>query len=150
MKRNTLNSVLFFGIALMVVFIYSCNNTENNNSKKTEVKVKIETSTYDISGSYKMPENTCGFELIITKEREEFNYNIKGKNGIVDIFGKISVNNENGASYVNLTLPESFSAKTVEGLLENNKITIQNYGNAGNQFTIFEDCEDKYMEFIKE
>jgi hypothetical protein len=138
----------------MVIFSISCNNTENNSnqSKDNEVKkedTKTETSLPDISGKYKMPENTCSFELIISKEKGEYSYNFKGKNGILDIFGKLSVSNDNGTTYVNFTLPESFSVKTVEGLLENNTITIQNYGNADNQFTIFEDCEDKYMEFIK-
>jgi len=139
-------------IMLMVFFSFSCNNTENNSSQGKDNEVKneeTETSLPDISGTYKMPVNTCGFELIITKENEEYSYNVKGNNGILDIYGKLSLSNQNGTIYVDFTLPESFSEKTVQGLLENNTITIQNYGNADNQFTIFEDCGDKYMEFKK-
>jgi hypothetical protein len=136
-------------VVLLIIINYSCNNSNTNSSESNESEVKSEASITDISGKYKMPENTCGFELIVTNENGNYSYNIKGKDGIVDIYGKLTLSDESGATYVNFILPEMFPTKTTQGLLENNTITIQNYGNADNQFTLFEDCEDKYMEFIK-
>jgi len=67
----------------------------------------------------------------------------------VDIYGKLAVSTTDGTTYVIFTLPESFTNKTAEGVLANNTITIQNYGNTMNEYHIFTDCDDKFMEFIK-
>jgi hypothetical protein len=149
MKKYNFKALLFVLSALLAIFLYSCDSSGSRTGAETNEELKTEISITDISGTYKMPENTCGFELTVTKEKDDYSYNIKSKNGIVDIFGKLTVSNESGTNYVNFTLPESFSEKTAQGLLENNTITIQNYGNAENQFTIFEDCDDKYMVFKK-
>lgn len=151
MKRAT-QTIL--AVMLMVLFSFSCNDSENKDrqTKENELKVedtKSENALPDVSGKYKMPEGTCGFELIITKEKEDYGYNMKGQNGIVDIYGKLTVSRENGADYLNLTLPEGFSSKSVQALFENNTITIQNYGNSMNDYHHFKDCDDKYMEFKK-
>ncbi|MBN2663427.1 MAG: hypothetical protein JXR68_07230 [Bacteroidales bacterium] len=148
------NLLSILGLILMFAFCLSCGNSENNSNQIDDNEVKkentvTETKLPDISGNYKMSENSCGFELIINKEGGEYSYNIKGGNGILDVFGAVSVNNVEGTNYVNFTFPESFSTQTVEGIFDNNTITIQNYGNADNQFHIFEDCDDKYMEFVK-
>jgi hypothetical protein len=137
-----------------VVLVSSCQNSGNTENKTNTDSVKTESgvssnSLPDISGHYKMGENTCGFELIITKGEGKYTYNIKGKNGIVDLFGDASVSNSDGTMSVSFTLPESFSSKTADGVYTENSITIQNYGNAENQFEIFKDCGEKYMEFKK-
>lgn len=118
----------------------------------------------NIEGTYRNSEETaCNFRLTISKKGNEYFYNIKTDqrklNGKITFYRSLDEQlvyitfegiqwaedngqlDENGESkYGNTSLPIG-----IEGLLNSDGISIQNYGNAMNNYTKFSDCGDKYI-----
>lgn len=146
---SVLRLLLILGAALIVASGFSCNNHKNNTNRIEERTAEqessnAETKLMDNSKEYKMHDNTRFSELIIINENEPYNCNIKGKNAVVDIYENLSVDEQNGTTYSIFTCSQNFSKNRIEGLLENNTITIQDDGNADKQLIIFEDCDEKH------
>lgn len=95
----------------------------------------------DITGTYilKSCENSR-FKIKIEKKSGINSFLIYDKNKIISK-GKVKMQNEEGTLY--LTFGK------IDGLYENNKIQIQNYGNSMNEYVHFTQCEEKYLSFIK-
>lgn len=138
-------------IIVMVIFGFSCNNS--GNTQKTN-EVSTNESNYnlpDLEGNYILPSGGCDLSLAIVKGNNDFEYFFKGMGGIIDMTGKLIFSLEEDSSYT-LTFDgpiENNPPKTVEAMYKDNIITIQNYGNAQQNFMIFSDCEEKYLEFTK-
>lgn len=140
-------------VILVVIFGFSCNNSENSNksSKDNDSIVensKTDNSSVDISGYYTLPETGCNIALTITKDKSGFKYYFKGDN--LDLEGIAILSNEDGTYYVTFDGPiGNYPPKTVSGQFSENTLTIQNYGNSMNDYTYFKDCQEKYLEFKK-
>ncbi|WP_366182582.1 hypothetical protein [Flavobacterium ovatum] len=146
-------------------------------SKNTQKELKVALTEMDhlvaelpknIVGTYTNANGTaCNFKLIISKKKNSYFYSIitaerslKGKVSFSrNIDSKEVYINFNGikwAAYNGALDAEGEPAnKTIkipvgiEGLLNENEITIQNYGNAMNNYTKFNDCDDKYITLRK-
>ena len=139
---------------LMAILGISC---QNSGKQKAPVKESIpevqnqkpENSLPDITGVYRLPETHCDLVITFIKEANGFRYYIKGEH--LEGEGKAVVSSEQGEIYVTFDGPTGGNNKpnTLSGLYTNNTLTIQNTGNAQNQYTFFEDCPDKYLEFKK-
>lgn len=95
----------------------------------------------DITGTYilKSCENSR-FKIKIEEKSGIYSFLIYDKNKIISK-GKVKMEKEEGSLY--LTFGK------IDGLYENNKIQIQNYGNSMNEYVHFTQCEEKYLSFIK-
>jgi len=141
-------------IVMIAIFSYACNNSGNDkNSNKDSVagmqNSESNSATPDISGVYRLPEKNCDIVITFIKESNNFKYHIKGKN--IDAEGFALVTNESDGCYVTFDGPTTGNnkPKSRQGLYKDNTLSIQNYGNAMNQYTFFEDCPDKFLEFKK-
>ncbi|AWG22655.1 hypothetical protein FFWV33_14520 [Flavobacterium faecale] len=118
----------------------------------------------NIAGTYTNASGTaCSFKLIISMKENNYFYTIttaertlKGKvsfnrdidykdvyinfNGIKWAAYNGAINEEGEPVNKNLKIPVG-----IDGLLNENEISIQNYGNAMNNYTKFRDCDDKYI-----
>jgi hypothetical protein len=139
-------------VALIVVFGFSCSNTGNTETSKTDSTVNVQksepvNSLPDISGVYKLPDGGCKLALTIKKENNVFKYNFTGEH--LDLEGIAIVNKIDSDIYIVFDGPVGNTPpKTVEALYKDNTLTIQNDGNAENQYHYFE-CDEKYLEFKK-
>lgn len=142
-----------FLVVLMVLFSFSCKNSENNDNSSEENGANVENSKSDnslpdITGYYRLPELGCNIALTIVKESGVLKYYFKGEH--LDLEGIAIVHVEEDIYYVTFDGPiGNTPPKTVSGQFKDNTITIQNYGNAMNNFHYFQDCVDKYLEFKK-
>jgi len=138
-------------VLLLVLFLgVSCQNAETEKKTATTEKTDQSADLPDLSGVYKLPENTCDLTLEIKSENNQFQYYFKGMNGIIDMTGTLIISKDADDYLVTFDGPiENNAPKTVQGLYKDNTITIQNYGNADQNFTIFSDCDVKYLEFKK-
>ncbi len=140
-------------IIVMVIFCSSCNNNGNNATTSKTDSAKVQTpapanSLPDISGYYRLPETGCNIALTITKEKSGYKYFFKGDH--LDLEGIALVSLEEKECYVTFDGPiGNTPPKTVSGLFEGKTLTIQNEGNASNQYHYFTDCDEKYLVFTK-
>ena len=142
----------FLVIFLIVIFSFSCKNVTNNTNStnvKNSIAQKSQTkdSLPDISGVYNLPDGGCKLALTIKKEKNVFRYNFTGDQ--LDLEGTSIVSKLNEDIYITFDGPiGNTPPKTVEALYKDNTLTIQNDGNAQNNYHYF-DCDEKYLEFKK-
>ncbi len=140
-------------VVLLLAFLgFSCqnsgNNSQNNDNASDAQKQGTQAGTPDISGQYSLPENSCDLKLTITKENNAFRYFFKGLH--LDLEGTAILSSEDNTTYITFDGPiGNTPPKTVSGQYETNTITIQNYGNASNNYHFFPDCDEKYLVFTK-
>ena len=160
---------------LILIFIFSCNQTTKINETKKKLNVSKELKKElvktvntkllipkNIEGTYTNSKETeCKIQLIITKNGKEYFYKIKTDERLLN--GKVSFYKNENEVYINFCgiewaenngeLNENGEPKDenlklpigIEGLLNENEITIQNYGNSMNNYVKLYDCEDKYI-----
>lgn len=139
-------------IGLVAIGVVSCKNsaTTETNAEVDSVattKAEVKSTIPDIAGYYRLPETGCDLALTITKEKDRYRYFFKGEH--LDIEGVALVSMEDSTCYVTFDGPiGNAPPKTVSGQFSDNGITIQNSGNADNQYQYFE-CDEKYLEFKK-
>lgn len=139
-----------FAIVLLLFLSASCQNSETE--KKAAIpETSVETTGLpDLSGIYKLPENTCDLTLEIKSENNQYHYFFNGMNGIIDMTGTLIISKDGDDYMLTFDGPiENNAPKTVQALYKENMLIIQNYGNADQNFTIFSDCDVKYLEFKK-
>jgi hypothetical protein len=138
---------------VMLLLGVSCTSTVNNNNSgeanADSVKTtKSENALPDISGYYRLPETGCNLALTITKENDGFKYYFKGEH--LDLEGIALLSQEDSIYYITFDGPiGNTPPKTVSAQFKENTITIENYGNAMNEYNYFPDCSEKYLEFSK-
>jgi len=143
------------GFIILFIFAISCNSTtkssdskneETNSTEEKQEAVKNENTGTDYSGVYKATEEAaCDIVISIKKENNNYTYNLKTKS--IDFNGDLTITNDKGTIYFNFkgkidSDTDGFDAQFSEGLL-----TIENYGNAMNQYNIINDCDAKYIQF---
>jgi len=147
------NKVLQIALSISVLLtLCSCNSGSKQDEKSMKDSTNIEKKVAgpDYSGIYKVSaENTCQLTIAITKENQNFNYQIKGEN--LDCTGKLIIEDFEGEIYFTFdgqiaeNAPKVVSAKFVD-----NSIMVQNYGNSMNEYNYFKQCEEKFLEFKKQ
>lgn len=140
-----------FVAALCSALAVSCSTNNTGNTSGTDstatTKDAAKDSLPDISGYYRLPETGCNIALSITKEIDGYKYYFKGEQ--LDIEGTAIVSKEPDGIYVTFDGPiGGAEPKTVSGLFSDKTITIQNSGNADNNYHYFE-CEEKFLVFSK-
>lgn len=137
-------------IIAMSVMGLSCNNSENTRQTKEVDNNEPIYNLPDLEGKYILPSEGCNITLTIKKDKNDFDYAFEGMDGIIDMSGNIIFSKEEDSYRITFDGPiENNAPKTVEAIFKDNSITIQNYGNADQDFTVFTDCEEKYLEFKK-
>ena len=144
-------------IIAMLAACVSCQSKKSSNaattpaadSVKTEQKAAVTDSFPDIAGVYSLPENSCDITITFIKEADGYRYFIKGEH--LDVEGNAVLSREENEIYITFDGPTGGESQpnSVSGLYANNTLTIQNSGNAQNQYTVFEECQDKYLVFTK-
>ncbi len=154
MKIQKTGSVfaLIIVIIIAALSIIDCNgrkSSQNNMTDKTGDTGNISVDV-DYSGIYKLTDDRiCDIVIAIIKDDGGYEYSITGK--AVKDSGRLSVVKDGSVAYLSFTRTKrSGDKEVVEGLYDNGSIIIQNYGNAINQYVCFEQCDAKFLEFIKE
>ncbi len=152
-KKVNQKLILVSIMAAMCVLGTTCSNTENTQQQQQEEEVNNNEAVYDLpelEGKYTLPSDGCDLVLTIKKEKNGLEYAFVGMGGIIDMSGKILFSKEEDSYRLTFDGPiENNPPKSVEAIFKDKSITIQNYGNAEQNFTIFSDCEEKYLEFKK-
>ena len=152
------------------------NSKTNKNLKidLQETEYKIVDLPKSIEGIYKTEINeneieTCNLTIKITKKNGEYYYNYKSESR--NLNGKVSFSRNIEENEIYIVLEgiewseysgdvsnqddENYEEKELElpneidGLFNENEITIQNSGNAMNYYVKLNDCGKKYIEFKK-
>lgn len=119
--------------------------TSDKNKKSSDSTiVKAEVSKNTIEGKFVAA--TCdggrfSIELKNTEGKPTFKILDKGK---IIAAGNVSAETDEKTGEIT-----EIAMGEIGGLYEGDKIIIQNYGNAMNEFDHFTQCGDKYLEFIK-
>lgn len=119
--------------------------SEEKKEDSAEKEVKNTASKTSVDGKY----------IATTCEGGRFSIEFKNKDGnsTFKIFDKTKViaagnvsaeSDEKTGEIKNITMGE------IGGLYEGDKIVIQNYGNAMNEYEHFTQCGDKYLEFTRQ
>ncbi len=144
-----MRKVLFVIILTAVFGINSRMTTAIAQTNTLVEKTAVVIDNDDYSGHYySNEENGCKIEIIITKAKSGYNYTIKGN--FINLSGKAEITNGEAESYINFKAKKkSKQSHNIEGLLTSDSITIQNYGNAMNNYIHFKSCDSKYLVFVK-
>lgn len=138
------------GIIMSALYCSSAGNTGRGNETDTvQEKVPAGNSGYDYTGVYRLKgDPICTFMLTIKKENGNYSYAFTGDT--YKSTGRLAfTKTEDGLYLVFTNTICSGINSPVEGLFEENKIMIQNYGNGMNKYACFRDCDSKYLQFIK-
>lgn len=138
--------VLFLLIALSFAFQSTFALAQTN---KSVAKSAVVVNNDDYSGHYLSDaESGCKIEIIITKAKSGYDYQIKGKN--INLSGKAEISNVETESYIIFkSKKKGKKSQDIEALLTSDSITIQNYGNAMNNYIHFKSCDAKFIVFVK-
>ncbi|GEM_PF-1443983 len=103
----------------------------------------------EFTGTYKLDDNNnCFIELLVTSNKDDFHYRIKTNK--LEKEGRLEITkNENEVYFKFIGLFGTEPKEEISGQYMDKKIVIQNYGNAMNEFTIFSECDMKYLELEK-
>jgi hypothetical protein len=139
-------------IVLLICAVNICCVSQNKVNSAAIIEMK------NIEGQYINDKCMTSFvELIITKDGNEYKYEMTTSYKKQE--GKISFSNNpeyftlegikwaswyNDESHMELSVPEGVDVK-----IDDNTLFIQNYGNADNNYKIFDDIDDKYINLIK-
>ncbi|MFT6138457.1 MAG: hypothetical protein ACJA0U_001233 [Salibacteraceae bacterium] len=154
-------------ILLLTLVLISCQNSEK---KEIENSSSTETLLFDIEGIYTFSDtlSKCNLTLEITKEIELYKYKLKTPTR--SLKGEISLEANKESDAYSLILngiewSENYGAldqnsepidqnvalpKGLEGTIDKNEITIQNYGNSMNSYLQLGECDVKYIHLKKQ
>jgi hypothetical protein len=142
------NFVLSRAIIIFLIVCISCNNNGKTQQNEDIGHNEAVYDLPDLAGKYILPSAGCDLTLSITKEKNDFKYAFKGMGGIIDMSGNLLFSKEGDSYRLIFDGPiENNAPKTVEAIFKDKGITIQNYGTADQNFTVFSDCQEKYLEF---
>ena len=138
----------FLAFAVSLVLFIGCKGNKQNEA----VTGSAETATIsaDYSGVYKFSKEGKDFSLTITltKGSDGYKYYLTGEHYDQEGIAIIETHDE---TYLTFDGPiGNNKPKTVSGQIEGNVILIQNYGNSMNEYHFFVECDEKYMEFVKQ
>lgn len=102
----------------------------------------------EFTGIYKLDNNNCFIELLITSNKDDFHYRIKTNK--LEKEGRLEITkNENEVCFKFIGLFGTEPKEEISGQYMNKIIVIQNYGNEMNEFIRISECDMKYLELEK-
>lgn len=147
MRQNTLYHLV---LLLLTILLVGCNGKPQNQSQSQVLKDSLQVITTDYSGVYKSNKIgvSCNLTITLIKETEGYKYLLTGEH--YDQEGKALIEKAD-AVYLTFNGPVGNNKpNTVSGQIEENSILIQNYGNSMNEYHHFVECDEKYLEFVKQ
>jgi hypothetical protein len=127
------------------------NNTQEDNSNKNNTATKIEME--NIEGHYVNYDDSIN--LIIIKDDNGYKYkivtpnrNLEGKINISDDLEYFILDGIQWASWEIDEIPQELP-ESVSVYIDENDLIIQNYGNSMNNYVIFDDIGEKYINLTK-
>lgn len=144
-----MRKILFVMILTVLFGINTQSTLAFAPTNKPQEKSAVVINNDDYSGHYlSNAESGCKIEIIITKAKSGYNYTIKGKN--INLSGKAEISNGEAESYIIFKAKnKSKKSQDIEALFTSDSITIQNYGNAMNNYVHFKSCDAKFIVFVK-
>ena len=129
-------------LIMLLLLIMTCGQANCKEIKSRPVDNK---KLQEYVGTYKTDdEKSCSINLTITLKADGLHYKIKTKTRNKE--GHIKIVKMGEETYVNfIGLRGDKPKDQIEGLCADHKITIQNDGNAMNQYTNFGECDLKYI-----
>lgn len=142
MARKTFNDMKNISLIILLLIVFSCGPA---NSKEIKVRPVDNKKLQEYVGTYKTDdEKSCSMVLTITLQTNGLHYKIKTRSRNKE--GRIKITKIGEEVYVNFVGLRGEKLKDeIEGVYEDHKITIQNYGNAMNRYTNFSECDLKYI-----
>ncbi|MDI9311485.1 MAG: hypothetical protein QM535_14830 [Limnohabitans sp.] len=160
-----------FILLCTLLLALACKEREskNNTTPKTKTVAPISNeSVFNIEGIYKIDTDSaetayCNIEISIKKVNKEYHYELKTEKRKLSGVVTLKHNEQNNGYYITLegiewseyegSLDKEGEAKEdslelpvgIQGVLSNNEITIQNYGNSMNYYVQLSDCDEKYI-----
>ena len=99
--------------------------------------IAVTVSAQSIAGDYVSAESKCKISLKINRKNE---YTFRADRKLM-LRGKVKVSKEDQVTYL------TFGC--IGSMYHQDTISMQNYGNAMNDYTHFEECNAKYIYFIR-
>ena len=143
MKNKLFNH---FAFALSIIVLLACS--EKKQSKEKYAHTDTLTAVIpNYAGIYKT-EKGCNLNIELIKTNNGYKYLLTGEH--YDQEG-IAIIDKSDAIYITFDGPiGNNEPKTVSGQIDGNSILIQNYGNSMNEYHYFVDCDEKFLEFVKQ
>ena len=154
MRNRYLISIAVVVLALSLVV--SCKSdsktqTADQKTKDSTVVTAPKSNEADYSGLYVADSSLCKISVNISKTDK--GYTCVFKEGNKEYTGTMALRKESDGMYCDFMIKFSNKDKDftdVGGYFEDNKtLTIQNQGNAMNQYDYFKSYDDKYLQLIK-
>ena len=155
-KTITIASVFLLLVVLSGMMhtnaVFSASNSGKSNISPDVKNIPADSQNKNIpdySGIYKSSDpDACRIVITIKKNNKGYSYTINAAG--VRSSGWLTVEIDGDQTYMmfNGTL-RSGDKTPVEASYSEKKITIQNYGNAINQYICFKKCDVKYIELVK-
>ena len=126
----------------------------------TETEKQIPPLPKQIEGTYEFLDDYCKLLLTITKSKGEYLYELKGNDITYEGYVTFSRDLDDGLNYItlegipwksNLGMlsededPEEMPITGLDGIISDDRISIQNYGNSMNYYVKLGDCDVKYI-----
>lgn len=145
MTKFKFNNLRIISLALIALIITACGQTTKTETPATQTVCK---DTLGYSGTYKTNDNSCPIEITITYVNNVYHYKIKTSKK--DQEGNLDITKSGEEIYFDFEgLHGSDSKNNISGQFMDNKIVIQNDGNAMNAYTNFSECDVKFIELLK-
>lgn len=149
--------------------VLSVNKKEDLSTPLDSVITKNEKLLFDIEGNYTFKDDDakCKIDLKLYFEKKQLKYKIKTSRRDITANADIKLNEQKDGYYVtfyNLEWSENSGAaepdgdqseedsplpQEVEGMLNQDEIIIQNYGNAMNYYVKLGECDVKFIHLIR-
>ena len=138
MKKNIIYIIPF----LLTIVLMACNNNpKDDQSESTEIGKYL--------GNYTSQDDACDIRISVEKRDRLYEYQIT--TATLKSSGNLKIDTVNNGVYFRFTnLSSESESYTIQAQVYDDEFTIQNYGNAMNQFHHIKACDLKYITFIKE
>lgn len=148
------------------------DTAETENHKKSDISLekdleKNQDLIFDIEGDYESKDTDCKMNLKLYHAEGKLKYDLKTDRKKITDFATLELNEKKDGYYItlkNIEWSENLGAtdsdgnamdknlplpQEIQGSLSKNEITIQNYGNAMNNYEKFAECGLKYINLMK-
>ena len=130
---------------MLVLIMTACGQTTKTETPADQTAAK---DTLGYSGTYKTNDAACPMDITISFVNNAYHYKIKTSKKEQE--GQLDVTKSGEEVYFDFVgLHGSDPKSNISGQFMDNKIVIQNDGNAMNAYTNFSECDMKYIELSK-
>jgi len=144
MKKNKFIDMKTISLFIIVLIMAACGQTKTD----APADQTVTKDTLGYSGVYKTNDAACPMDITISFVNNAYHYKIKTSKKEQE--GQLDVTKSGEEVYFDfIGLHGSDPKNNISGQFMDNKIVIQNDGNAMNAYTNFSECDMKYIELSK-